>query len=73
MYNPVGMKASTVVNGREATAATPSSDTSASGGADLGEADLLRAYRCMLLSRKLDDKEIKLKDQRKTYFQISGA
>ena len=73
MYNSVGMKASTVVNGREATAATPSSDTSASGGADLGEADLLRAYRCMLLSRKIDDKEIKLKDQSKTYFQISGA
>jgi 2-oxoisovalerate dehydrogenase E1 component len=74
MYNSVGMKASTVVNGREA-AATPSSDTSASapGGADLGEADLLRAYRCMLLSRKIDDKEIKLKDQSKTYFQISGA
>jgi 2-oxoisovalerate dehydrogenase E1 component len=73
MYNSIGMKASTVVNGREATAATPSSDTSASGGTDLGEADLLRAYRCMLLSRKLDDKEIKLKDQSKTYFQISGA
>jgi 2-oxoisovalerate dehydrogenase E1 component len=74
MYNSVGMKASTVANGREA-AATPSSGTSAgsSGGADLGEADLLRAYRCMLLSRKLDDKEIKLKDQSKTYFQISGA
>src|SRR5512143_2745627 len=35
--------------------------------------DLLGAYRCMLLSRKIDDKEIQLKNQSKTFFQISGA
>src|SRR5208282_367092 len=34
---------------------------------------LLRIYRLMYLSRKMDDREIQLKRQNKIYFQISGA
>ena len=39
----------------------------------LSPGDLLRAYRWMLLSRKIDDKEIQLKNQSQIFFQISGA
>src|SRR5215470_4606693 len=39
----------------------------------LDRAALLAVHRCMLLSRKLDDKEIQLKNQSQIFFQISGA
>jgi 2-oxoisovalerate dehydrogenase E1 component len=39
----------------------------------LPKAELLDIYRLMLLSRRLDDKEIQLKRQNKIFFQISGA
>src|SRR3990172_3110700 len=39
----------------------------------LPKADLLEIYRLMLLSRRIDDKEIQLKRQNKIFFQISGA
>jgi 2-oxoisovalerate dehydrogenase E1 component len=47
----------------------------AGGGAyeGLTRDDLLAAYRTMLLSRKIDDKEIQLKNQSQAFFQISGA
>src|SRR3954451_17747230 len=41
--------------------------------AGLTRDDVLRAYRTMVLSRRIDDKEIQLKNQSLIYFQISGA
>ena len=39
----------------------------------LGREDLIKAFRTMYLSRRIDDREILLKRQNKIFFQISGA
>src|SRR5579872_209139 len=54
-----------VLNGRDAAAA-PNYE-------GLSRDQLLAVHRCMLTSRKLDDKEIQLKNQSQIFFQISGA
>jgi 2-oxoisovalerate dehydrogenase E1 component len=41
--------------------------------AKLERADLVELYRLMLLSRRIDDREIQLKRQNRIFFQISGA
>ncbi|MGB6975496.1 MAG: dehydrogenase E1 component subunit alpha/beta [Terracidiphilus sp.] len=48
----------------------PASSTSSGG---LAARQLVEMYRLMLLSRRIDDREILLKRQQKIYFQISGA
>src|SRR5580765_3162951 len=49
-------------------------DRKSSGpSARLSSEQLVAAYRNMLLSRRLDDKEVQLKNQNKIFFQISGA
>src|SRR5262245_7294802 len=58
------MKAATV-NGRDVQSGVDFSG--------LRPEQLLATHRCMLLSRKLDDKEIQLKGQSQIFFQISGA
>ncbi|HJR58844.1 MAG TPA: dehydrogenase E1 component subunit alpha/beta [Vicinamibacterales bacterium] len=62
------MKATAVSNGRSERA-----ERAATATHGLTREALLRAYRTMTLSRKLDDKEIQLKNQSLIFFQISGA
>jgi len=52
---------------------TRSKTPSRGPAARLEKADLLEMLRLMLLSRRIDDKEIQLKRQNKIVFQISGA
>jgi 2-oxoisovalerate dehydrogenase E1 component len=50
-----------------------STDLDLTKQAKLGRDGLIRAFRTMYLSRRIDDREILLKRQNKIFFQISGA
>lgn len=45
----------------------------AEGGLSLTRTDLVHALRVMYTSRRIDDREVLLKQQNRIYFQISGA
>lgn len=53
------------------TAASPTPQQGMSQG--LTPERLIQAYRVMLTSRRLDDREVQMKRQNKIFFQISGA
>jgi len=55
------------------TKATKNPKFDASKYQGLDRDSLIRIYRLMFLSRRLDDREIQIKRQNKIYFQISGA
>jgi 2-oxoisovalerate dehydrogenase E1 component len=64
------MKGSTLAHGADPRAAARRARGEHEG---LTRDELLTAYRTMPLSRKIDDKEIQLKNQSQAFFQISGA
>jgi 2-oxoisovalerate dehydrogenase E1 component len=51
----------------------PAATDAPAGAPPLTREQLLAAYRTMLLSRRVDDREVQLKRQNKIFFQISGA
>ena len=56
-----------------ATRTLPDQRSHAGPASSLSSEELVGAYRNMLLSRRIDDKEVQLKRQNKIFFQISGA
>ena len=53
--------------------ASSARDSLSASSASLSTRQLVEIYRLMLLSRRVDDREILLKRQQKIFFQISGA
>src|ERR1700739_2348891 len=47
--------------------------TTADASGSLNSQELINIYRLMYLSRRIDDREIFLKKQQKTFFQVSAA
>jgi 2-oxoisovalerate dehydrogenase E1 component len=62
-----------LANGTEVRGGSASAVSARDNWDGLLREDLVRAYRTMVLSRRIDDKEIQLKNQSLIYFQISGA
>ncbi|MDQ6926620.1 MAG: thiamine pyrophosphate-dependent enzyme, partial [Candidatus Eremiobacteraeota bacterium] len=56
-----------------AGASAPAPAAASDAAPPLTREQLLAAYRTMLLSRRIDDREVQLKRQNKIFFQISGA
>jgi 2-oxoisovalerate dehydrogenase E1 component len=73
------MKSRPLANGRthkdtaEAPRGGAASSTSVEMPGEMSRDQMLHIYRTMLLSRRIDDKEIQLKNQSLIFFQISGA
>src|SRR5580658_5084913 len=61
-----------------ATSTTHVPESAADGGLSLQKGtltteEMVRIYRLMYLSRRIDDREILLKRQQRIFFQVSGA
>jgi 2-oxoisovalerate dehydrogenase E1 component len=67
------MKSTAVSNRTAERGSTRRSGPKAAAHEGLARDTLVALYRTMLLSRRIDDKEIQLKNQSLIYFQISGA
>ena len=67
------MKSSAISNDRVAGGAAAEPAGAAAPYEGLSRDQLVGIYRTMLLSRRIDDKEIQLKNQSLIFFQISGA
>jgi 2-oxoisovalerate dehydrogenase E1 component len=65
--------ARTAVSGAEVKKSAEHAASHNGSGHALSPERLLETYRLMVLSRRTDDREIILKNQQKTFFQISGA